>query len=359
MPDASAFSPDYAAARARFRSSALALGCRTTEHPIEARGPDGEALTIDAAVLGAERPERAVVVSSGLHGVEGFFGSAVQAAVLEELLGGFRPPDGVAIVLLHALNPFGFAWLRRVNEDNVDLNRSFLLAGEAYAGAPEGYAPLDGLLNPRTPPPPLDPFLPVAVWQIARHGLPALKDAVAGGQYAFPQGLFFGGAAPSATQRVLTEVLPRLVGSARRVLHVDFHTGLGERGRYKLFVDHPRDGAGYAELARWFGADVVEPWAADATAYRIRGGLGTWSRGRQEGYDVLAAEFGTERVLTVIRALRRENRAWHWAERTDPRGTAARAALRDVFAPPDARWRDAVVPQGVRIVEQALDAICS
>jgi hypothetical protein len=26
---------------------------------------------------------------------------------------------------VHALNPFGFAWLRRVNEYNVDLNRNF------------------------------------------------------------------------------------------------------------------------------------------------------------------------------------------------------------------------------------------
>jgi hypothetical protein len=28
-------------------------------------------------------------------------------------------------MLIHALNPFGFAWLRRVNEANVDLNRNF------------------------------------------------------------------------------------------------------------------------------------------------------------------------------------------------------------------------------------------
>ena len=55
-------------------------------------------------------------------------------------------------VLLHALNPYGFAWLRRVNEHNVDLNRNFLLPGEAYRGSPAGYAALDPLLNPKSPP---------------------------------------------------------------------------------------------------------------------------------------------------------------------------------------------------------------
>ena len=51
-------------------------------------------------------------------------------------------------VLLHALNPFGFAWRRRVNEDNVDLNRNFLLDDEGYVGCPDGYAHLDPLLLP-------------------------------------------------------------------------------------------------------------------------------------------------------------------------------------------------------------------
>src|SRR5204862_4906486 len=104
-------------------------------------------LTIDAAVFGAGRPRRVVLVTSGLHGVEGFVGSAVQAALLEDAFTSWQPPAGAAVVLLHALDPFGFDQLRRTNADNIDLNRNFLRPGEAYAGSPPGYAALDPLLN--------------------------------------------------------------------------------------------------------------------------------------------------------------------------------------------------------------------
>lgn len=95
-------------------------------------GPDGDELTIDVARFSPQRPERLIVLSSGLHGVEGYLGSAVQCAILEEELEGWTPPDRLAVVMIHALNPYGFAFHRRVNENNVDLNRNFLLDGERF-----------------------------------------------------------------------------------------------------------------------------------------------------------------------------------------------------------------------------------
>lgn len=360
MSDASAFSPDYVAARARFRSAALGLGCALEEHPIGHDGPDGLPLTIDVARLGEADPDRAVVVSSALHGVEGYLGSAVQAALLEDHLGGWSPPAGMALVLVHALNPYGFAWTRRVDQDNVDLNRNFLVPGQPYTGSPDGYAALDGLLNPRRPPRRVSLFLPKAVATIARHGLPALKNAVAGGQYDFPRGLFFGGARASETYRILDEALPRWVGGARRVYHVDFHSGLGAKGTVKLLVDHPSGAPEVATLGRIFGSDRVEPWEPrDGVSYEIRGGLGTWCKHRfpDADYDVLTAEFGTLPILAVISALHHENRAHHWGRPESAAARAAKRRLRDVFAPPDRAWRDSVVKQGVRIVQDAIDAL--
>jgi hypothetical protein len=358
MSDASAFSPDYIAARARFRSSTLAVSGQLESHPIGQAGPDGEELTIDTAIWGEPNPERVVILSSGLHGVEGFFGSAVQAAVLEDRLGGFSPPPRSAVVLLHALNPYGFANLRRVNEENADLNRNFLLPEEPFAGAPAGYARLDGLLNPKNPPRWLDPFLLRAVPEIVRRGLPTLKDAVAGGQYEFPQGLFFGGRGPSRTQSVLREFLPRVCRAAARVVHVDFHTGLGRRGDYKLLVGHEHGSPGVAWLSERFGANAVQPWEPGGVSYRIRGGLGGWCKKLFPGceYDVLAAEFGTVPVLKVISALRSENQAHHWGRPDHSSTIRAKEALREVFAPSDRRWRDQVVAKGLKIVDQAIEA---
>ena len=357
---AASFSPDYTAARARFRASALALDAHLEAWSIDQRGPDGEELTIYLARIGGPRPTRAVVISSGIHGVEGFFGSAVQAALLEEVLGGFVPPPGTAILFLHALNPFGFAWQRRVNEDNADLNRNMLRPDERYAGAPDGYGELDPFLNPQSPPPLVEGFLLRAGMLIARHGMPALKNAIAGGQYEYPKGLFFGGHSPSRTARVLDERLPGLVGHCERVLHIDLHTGLGPWATYKLFVDHPWGSEQAKVLGAAFGEDVVEPWEPEkGTSYAIRGGLGTWCKSRfpEVDYDVLAAEFGTHRSVSVLRALRDENRCWHWARRDEVASMRARKRLTDVFAPPDPRWRHECVEQAIGVVERAIEAI--
>lgn len=359
MSDSSAFSPDYTAARARFRSSAIALGCRLEAHKIGHLGPDGEELTIELAMIGDASPERAVVVSSGLHGIEGYLGAAVQAALLEERLGGFTPPPGTAIVLLFALNPFGFAWNRRVNEQNIDLNRNFLLSGERYVGSPEGYAALDPLLNPVGPPITLDPFLLQAALQVLRHGMGRLKDVVAGGQYDFPRGLFFGGHAPSRTQLILRERLGLLFHRTQRVLHVDFHSGLGRRGHYKLLVDHAKGSPHAAALASIFGADVVEPWDPKGVSYEIRGGLGRWCKAMfpNADYDVLTCEFGTVSILRVIDALRLENQTFHHAPPGHPSLDRARKAMMEAFVPSDGRWRNQVVQRGLAVVERAVEAM--
>jgi len=337
------------------------MGASLHALPIDAPGPDGLALTIDVAHLGSADAARMVVVSSGVHGVEGVFGSTVQRAVLAEGLAQRAADAGVALLMLHALNPFGFAWGRRVNEDNVDLNRNFLTAGQSFAGSPDGYAALDAFLNPPTAPSATDglTFFPRAALRIARHGMPALKNAVAGGQYDFPRGLFYGGSGPTQTQDHLRRVLPELCGAAERVLHVDLHTGLGAWGTYRLFVDHGWGSTGLASLRGWFGPGV-EPWEPEqGVSYEIRGGLGAWCKELLPGieYDVLAAEFGTLHALRVVRALHLENRGWHMLQRQDPRGVALRRALVDTFAPPAASWRRQTVPAAVAIVAAAVAAL--
>jgi hypothetical protein len=77
-------------------------------------------------------------INSATHGVEGFCGSGVQIGMMAR---GWhrRLPDNVALLLTHAINPHGFAWVRRVTEDNVDLNRKFTPPGVA-APVNAGYA---------------------------------------------------------------------------------------------------------------------------------------------------------------------------------------------------------------------------
>lgn len=353
------FSKSYAEARARFVEASQAAGFVHMPYRLDAIAPDGSALSIDVARKGSASPRTVLVVSSGTHGVEGFFGSAVQLGLLEGLIGDRKIPEHMAVVLIHGINPYGFAHLRRVNEDNVDLNRNFLLEGQPFAGAPAAYQKLDALLNPTAPPGPLEPFLLVAGANVLRHGFTALKNAVAQGQYDFPQGIFFGGRGPSQSQRILREHAPAWLGSPERVIQLDFHTGLGAFADYALCLDVPVDHPRVVQLKRELGPEHLQSYDPKGVLYEIRGGLGRWleSRFPQTQYDCLLAEFGTYPSLRVLRAMRLENCVHLHAQHDRALNQRAKRALVEVFCPASEKWRSSVVSKAQRIAAQAFSAL--
>ncbi|HLH31955.1 MAG TPA: DUF2817 domain-containing protein, partial [Terriglobia bacterium] len=164
------FSPDYFTARNRFRKLAEKAGGTLETIRISAKGPNGEDLTIDIVWFGASEPRRVVVHSSGLHGVEGFAGSAIQLQLLSDVP--VLPAD-TAVFVVHILNPYGMSWLRRVNEHNVDLNRNFREPG-TYRGAPDDYAKANWFINPATPPS-HDLYFAKLALLVMRYGMTALK----------------------------------------------------------------------------------------------------------------------------------------------------------------------------------------
>jgi hypothetical protein len=352
------FSNDYFSARARFIQAAQGANWELSSAAITALGPQGEPLTIDVARRGDPNARVVLVLSSGTHGVEGLFGSAVQLASLEQQLSSVVLPKHVAVVLIHAINPYGFAHTRRVNEDNVDLNRNFLLAGRKHSGAPEGYRALDALLNPKTPPRAFSPFWFRAGLEVFKRGFPALKSAVAQGQYEFPDGLFFGGHKASETQRLLSAHLSDWLGRPEQVLHIDFHTGLGAWSTYALCVDLPKTNPRVAELREQLGSEHVQGFDTSGVLYEIQGGLGSWlaQQFTSARYDCVLAEFGTYPSLKVLAAMRRENRAHFYTPQDSPERRLAKAQLLEVFCPSSPAWRESVLRKGLHVVQRALAA---
>ena len=380
------FSADYPSARARFIEAADRLGWRREAHDIGSSGPEGEALSIDTAFLGNPSPRNAVIVSSGLHGIEGFFGSAVQLAFLEQRAARLTLPSDAAIILVHALNPFGFAWRRRCNENNVDLNRNFLTdcafldRDPDYEESRNAYARLYPLLNPARPPSRIEPYaikafaailsqgwaerarlprdrrpLPVAIGSILGLGLAQLRKTIPVGQYEYPDGLFFGGRQLERTTQYLQETLPGWVGQARTIIHVDLHTGLGRRGKYKLFVGDEENSEPARQAARWFGAENVEPWGR-GTAYRARGLMAThFSSVFGDRYLCLTAEFGTYPAAAVLRALRAEHQAHRFSRPGSAEYEWAKRLVSEAFCPKARSWRKSTVAQGLAIVKRALE----
>jgi len=356
VSDLAAFSSDYATARGRFRQAASRLGWQLDAHPIDAAGPRGEELTIDVASSSGD-PERVLVVSSGIHGVEGFFGSAVQLALLDRWAAAGPPP--VKCVFLHALNPYGFAWIRRVDEHNVDPNRNFLVEGERFEGAHERYAQLDPFLNPQQPSSLWQPFTLKALPLIVRYGVPALRQAIAEGQYDYPRGLFFGGAEPSQMHRLLDQHFPRWLQGSRSVVHLDFHSGLGTRGTYKLLIDYPLSDRQRSRLAAWFGSDSFRTAESSRIAYTAKGGFGRWCVSRRFAPDYLFAyaEFGTYSPMQMLAGLRAENQAHHWDAPDSPVTLRTKGRLKELFCPAEAEWRAQVLERSLAIVQRTLQEL--
>lgn len=340
------FSPDYFTARDRFRTAVKKAGGRLEVLPLDCNGPGGEELGIDIAWFGVENPRCALLHSSGLHGVEGFAGSAIQLQLLENLPALFHD---AALVVAHILNPYGMAWLRRVNENNVDLNRNFRV-DEKYAGAPAAYDKLDSFLNPASPPA-LDFFLPRAAWLVARYGMPALKQSMVGGQYDYLKGLFFGGKRLEQGPAEYRAFVNECLAPVRKLVIIDVHTGLGKYGEDTLLVDS-KD---YPRLQPIFGERVKAMEPEQGPAYRVRGGLPSIFHALS-GVDsyFVGQEFGTYSPMKVLHALREENRWHHHGGRTFDH--PARRALKKAFCPDDETWRRAVLARGRDLLAKAIES---
>jgi len=342
------FSPDYATARGRFRSAARAAGATLEALTLDARGPGGEELTIDIARLGAHGARRVLLHTCGIHGVEAFAGSAVQLAALADPP---ARPDGCALVLVHVLNPYGLAWLRRANESNVDLNRNFPMPGGRREGASALYARLDPLLNP-----PAAPGREWYRWRLAaavlRHGLPALTQAIAEGQYEFPRGLFFGGRELERGPALYLDWLRNNLSHVRYLFALDLHTGLGRRGEEMVILEVGVGATPVAELERVFNRRFLDP-ATERATYRIRGSMGGALPQVLPGarIDFVLQEIGTHHPIAVLHALREENR-WHHhgpASGAHP----AKRALRDALSPPSPEWRQQALERGLGLLRDA------
>jgi len=323
------FSEDYFQARLRFLAGARKTGARLDQLKIAARGPKGEELTIDIASFGDLRAPKLMIHSSGVHGVEGFVGSAVQIAALEK---GIQIPSGLGLIFVHILNPFGMAWLRRVNENNVDLNRNFLRDDEKYSGPDESYAKLNTTINSDGP---KALYLAKVAAKILTHGFEPMKKVVMQGQYGFPSGLFYGGSRLEEGPSLYKAWLRKHVGQPERVIVIDQHTGLGPWGRETLF----RYGE-QVDIGR-----TVTPMAANV-GYHIGGGMDSLTPelfGNARTCVHFTSEIGTLGKLPLLNLLRLENQAFQKTRQIGPENHALLAGM----SPQDQGWRERGLKDGL------------
>ena len=355
IPIPAAFSSNYAQARVKFLEAAAAAGTRIASFPHPLPGRDGEALALDVALDGDEKSERLLIVSSACHGVEGYCGSGVQVFALHDADWRTQAREaGVAVLYLHALNPYGFSHIRRVTQEGVDLNRNFHDFGQPLP-VNLAYRQVHPLLLPAHWPP--DDANRQAVQDfIAREGLAAWQAAISGGQHEYPEGLFFGGQAPTWSHRTLRAVLARHAAQARRVAWIDLHTGLGPNGVGERIWAGRDNAAAVARARHWWGQQVTSIYDGSSTSAPLTGLMWTAidDAAPQAEYTGIAMEYGTEPITEVLDALRGD----HWlAQHPDtPADLAAaiKARLLKAFYTDTDAWKGQIVSQARQAMHQAV-----
>jgi len=350
------FSQTYAGGREKFLAAARARNLALTRlvHPV-ARGAQGEDLSIDVGILGDARATGMFLTTSATHGVEGFCGSGCQVGLLadDEFIR-MACDANVAVVFLHALNPFGFSHLRRTNEDNVDLNRNFRDFAEPPAPH-RAYADVHDFIVPAAWPPASDNEAKIGAY-IAQHGQAALQSAITSGQCEFPDGLFYGGVRPAWSNGVLRSVL-REHGAARRALGwIDFHTGLGPRGHGEKIYSGRDSAADIARAKAWWGDDVTSFHDGSSTSAPLTGV--TYNAAYEEcpdaEYTGMALEFGTLSFAQVLLALRADQWLANHSEAPEAMRTAIKRQIRDAFYCDADDWKAMVYAQAREASVQAI-----
>jgi hypothetical protein len=355
------FSGDYASARQKFLAAARTAGAEIESFENPCSGDTRFELFTDVALLGPADAGNCLVLISGTHGVEGFAGSATQTGLL---LGGISLsiPLNTRVVMIHALNPYGFAALRRCNEDNVDLNRNFVGHDGTYPENP-GYRDLSDAIAPRLLSFPVNILSMLSIYRYRLlRGRDMLQQAVTHGQYAYPQGLFYGGSFAVWSNRLLHELSARYLARASRVIAIDVHTGLGLSGRGELIMKDAVGAPAYQRAVEWWGKEhVTSTVDGHSVSAHLSGTVNLALARMLPATEVTAVglEFGTLPPMAVFAALRAENWLYHHGGLQHPQEAEIKKKFLRAFYPEDPLWKHKVWEQGQRVVEQALSAFIS
>ena len=352
------FSADYVTARSKFRAAAAEAGSAIASYLNPAPSPTGAELVTDTAWLGPERPARLLIVMSGTHGVEGFCGSGIQVGLLRSGVARELAGD-TALLLIHAINPSGFALIRRVTESNIDLNRNFVEHDRAYPPNP-GYERLRPALC-------LDKWdaksreASAAVFTAfqEKHGFREFQRAISLGQFTDRDGLFYGGRAPTWSNRTLRDIVARQVVGSRHVAFIDLHSGLGPYGVGEINNNHAVGHAGYQRVKDWYGAEATSTEEGNSATTEV---IGTVTVALEQALPPAALtgitlEFGTVPPLDLLEALRADNWLYRCGRPGSGQARAITAGLRKVFYPDTDDWRALVWERAVDVCQRTLKCL--
>lgn len=324
-------------------------------HPIDR--DDG--LYIDNLYLpSTEEQKNLVVLTTGVHGIEGYIGSVMVDVFLQEVYPELDR-ENTSVLMIANVNPYGMKYHRRYNENNVDLNRNFILDWKTFdTTVNKDYPKVEKFLGPQKK-------MGNALWheaafyasmgkEVVVNGADSISNALLGGQYEYPKGVYYGGAGDEKSTRYVKTVFEWTLeeSSYENIVHIDIHSGYGPRYNMVIF-NSVYETMNEAQTKALFGYDNVisydsesfYPTTGDTTDfyYRLKDKMGT-----DTTLFSTCFEFGTigdsfiDSVISMKYTI--EENQNHWYPTTDRiMNEIVKERYQELFYPTEKEWREKTV----------------
>ncbi len=343
------------------------INVNAQEYAVDA---DEELYIDNISIPATETNENLIVLTTGVHGMEGYIGSVMLDVFFDEIY-----PDidkaNTGVLVIANVNPYGMKNYRRYNENNVDLNRNFIMDWDSFDfSSNKDYPEVKEFLQP-------EGKIGNALWhEVAFYGSLAkealtkgadkVSDALLTGQYEYSNGVYYGGNGDEKSTAYLKSVFNEcLDGEYENIVHIDIHSGYGPRYNMVIF-NSVYETMTEAETKKAFSYDYVishdsESFYAttgDTTDYFYR--LAE-SKNTEKTLFSTCFEFGTigDEFIDSILSLKYtvdENRNHWYPTENKISAEVVKENYFELFYPTETKWREKTIVDFISAAEGVLGA---
>ena len=298
-------------------------------------------------------PQKALVLTCGLHGIEGYVGAAMRKLFLDEFLDRVNHTT-TGLYLVHAINPWGMKNMRRVTRNNIDLNRNFAQDPKEFQEEINpAYQYYNQILNPERPLRTLEleklRVVSNVVGELFRSGMTHLRNAVLQGQRSNLQGIFCAGREYEPETQVMMDLLKGIFSTYLDILLLDMHTGYGPKFQMSI-INSPQESRKTEQMQKDFQYPLVLK-ADPEDFYTMQGDMVNWLYnhrtfvGLEGNFYAAAFEFGTigenmrGEFISLWNMIFENQLHWHSAL-TEKTAARVKKIFQEMFYPSDPKWRE-------------------
>lgn len=331
-----------------------------------------DGLFIDSIYIPAtEKQTNLIVITTGVHGIEGYIGSVMLDVFWEEIYSSEINKANTGVLVVANVNPYGMKYHRRYNENNVDLNRNFILDWNTFdMTVNKDYPKVNSFLGPKKTMGNIIGhelnFYGSLIVELVQDGADTISNALLGGQYEYAEGVYYGGNGDEASTTYLKNVFKQTLESEyENIVHIDVHSGYGPRYNMVIF-NSVFETMNEAESVALFGYDNViahdseafYPTTGDTTDfyYRLKEQLGT-----NNTLFSTCFEFGTigdsflDSIISMKYTIEENQNHWNPSNNSIT-NEIIKERYQELFYPTEKDWREKTVEDFAKACKGVLKA---